>query len=294
MKAWFLALRPKTLTAAVIPIIVGSGLAATTVSSLDSKLSWLALLSALFIQIATNLFNDALDFEKGADTDQRFGPARATQKGWLTAKQVKRVGLFFGFLALLCGIPLVIRGGEVIILIGVVSLFLAYAYTGGPLPLAYFGLGDVFVLIFFGLVAVGGVYYLQTLEYSAAALVAGVQVGCLATALIAINNLRDVDQDREVKKRTLAVLLGPTFVRYEILFLYLICFGLGGYWWMQGMQAAAIFPCVALPMAVRVIKGVFFHPPGALYNRFLALAALTQLLFGIFLTYGLMNPWRPL
>ncbi len=262
--------------------------------TLNKQISLLALFGALFIQIATNLFNDAIDFKKGADTEHRVGPQRATQMGWLTGKQVMRMAFFFLALAVACGVPLVFRGGETIVIIGVLSLLMAYAYTGGPFPLAYLGLGDLFVVIFFGLVAVGGTYYLQALKFSTAAIVAGIQVGCLSTVLIAVNNLRDSEQDKLVNKRTLAVLLGQNFVRYEILGLYVVAFSLGAYWWSNGQQWAAILPMVCLPMALRVIKGVFFNPPGVIYNRFLALAALVQILFGILFTYGLVNAWPSL
>lgn len=291
MNPWIQAFRPKTLSAAVVPVMVGSAVAFSEFGVINQKISLLALLGALFIQIATNLFNDALDFKKGADTESRLGPRRATQMGWLSERQVLRMGALFLGLAIACGIPLVMHAGEVIVAIGLVSLLMAYLYTGGPLPLAYLGLGDLFVLIFFGLIAVGGTYYLQALSYSPSALVAGIQVGCLSTVLIAINNLRDVEQDSLVKKRTLAVLLGKTFVRYEILFLYLLTFALGAYWWGIGERWAAVMPMVSLPMSMRVVKGVFFNEPGIIYNRFLAMASLVQILFGFLFVLGLVNSW---
>ena len=137
--AWIQAFRPKTLTAAVVPVVVGSAVAFAQTGALNKSISLLALFGALFIQIATNLFNDALDFKKGADTEERLGPQRATQMGWMTYKQVIIAGCVFLVLALACGIPLVFRGGEAIIIIGMVSMLMAYAYTGGPLPLAYLG-----------------------------------------------------------------------------------------------------------------------------------------------------------
>lgn len=291
MNPWIQAFRPKTLSAAVVPVMVGSAVAFSETGDINQKLSLLALLGAVFIQIATNLFNDALDFRKGADTEKRLGPKRATQMGWLSEKQVLRMGVFFLVLAVACGVPLVLQGGAVIVGIGLISLLLAYLYTGGPYPLAYLGLGDVFVLLFFGLVAVGGTYYLQNLSYSLGAFVAGVQVGALSTVLIAINNLRDVDQDREVKKRTLAVLLGKKFVRYEILGLYVLTFSLGAYWWSTGEKWAAILPLVTLPMSMRVVKGVHFNEPGLIYNRFLAMSSLVQILFGLMFVLGLINSW---
>jgi 1,4-dihydroxy-2-naphthoate octaprenyltransferase len=211
IKAWLQAFRPKTLTAAIVPVAVGSAVAFSEVGLVNHRITLLALLGALFIQIATNLFNDAIDFKKGADGEHRVGPQRATQMGWFSGKQVLAMGIFFLLLALACGVPLVIHGGWPIVIIGLISLAMAYAYTGGPFPLAYLGLGDLFVILFFGLVAVGGTYYLHTLRFSWSALIAGLQVGCLSAVLIAINNLRDHVGDRQVNKRTLAVLLGPQF-----------------------------------------------------------------------------------
>jgi 1,4-dihydroxy-2-naphthoate octaprenyltransferase len=288
---WIQAFRPKTLTAAVVPVLVGSAVAFREIGPIHQRITLLALLGALFIQIATNLFNDAIDFKKGADRETRIGPQRATQMGWLTGAQVMRMAFIFLLLAVACGVPLVLRGGEVIVAIGLVSVLMAYAYTGGPFPLAYLGLGDLFVILFFGLVAVGGTYYLHVLQFSWGALVAGLQVGCLSTVLIAINNFRDREEDEKVGKNTLAVRFGAGFVRYEILFLYLVSFSLGGYWWTQGNKWAAILPLVALPLALRVVKGVFFNPPSPLFNRFLALASLVQILFGILFVFGLITAW---
>lgn len=150
MKSWILALRPKTLTAAVVPVIVGSGVAALHPLGWKPWISVFALLSACFIQIATNLFNDAIDFKKGADTNERLGPRRVTQSGMLSSRSVMMGGVIALVFAMGFGIPLVIRGGLPIVAIGLVSVLLAYAYTGGPYPLAYRGLGDLFVFIFLG------------------------------------------------------------------------------------------------------------------------------------------------
>lgn len=284
-RALVLATRPKTLIAAVAPICVGTALA-THRTELSAIWSGLALLSALCIQIGTNFFNDAIDFKKGADTAERIGPRRATQSGWLTSRQVHWAGVTFFFLALLLALPLVHRGGWPIVAIGVASLICGYAYTGGPMPLAYFGLGDLFVLIFFGEVAVGGVYYLQTQTWNAAAAVAGLQVGSLATVLIAINNLRDRATDIKVRKRTLAVIGGERFSRIEISALALGPYLAGFYWLQEGMAPALWLPILTLPLALRLVQSIWVTPPSAMYNQFLGKAAGLSLLFSLLLAAG--------
>jgi len=176
-----------------------------------------ALFGALLIQIGTNFSNDYFDFIKGADTEERLGPMRATQAGLVSPQaMLKNFVLVFG-LAVLVGIYLVYRGGWPIVIIGILSIASGILYTGGPMPLGYLGLGDLFVLIFFGPVAVGGTYYVQSLEISEVVILAGFGPGLLATALLAVNNLRDEPTDKKVGKRTLAVRFGPGFARAEYL-----------------------------------------------------------------------------
>jgi len=286
---WVLAFRPRTLTAALAPILVGTGLAALHGIPCRWHLSLFAVLSAAMIQIATNLFNDALDFRKGTDTAERLGPCRVTQAGLIPASRVLVGGGVAAVAAVAFGMPLVMAGGWPIVVIGVVSLLFAYGYTGGPFPLAYLGLGDVFVILFFGLVAVGGVYYLQSHTFGADTVIAGLQVGMLATALLAVNNLRDVEEDRKAGKRTLAVRFGITFGRYEIAVLCLVPFALNLWWAWSGAWTTALLPLLALPLGARVIRGVFTHEPGVVYNRLLAGTAALQLVFGILLTLGMFH-----
>ncbi len=284
---WCIALRVRTLTAAIIPIAVGTALVATTGHKVHGLISLWALLSSLFIQIGTNLINDSLDFKKGADTQDRIGPQRVTQSGLLSPQRVMAGALLSLGMAALFGIPLVMRGGLVILVTGLVSLLLAYAYTGGPFPLAYKGLGDLFVLLFFGIIAVGGVYYLHTLTFSWEALVGGLQVGLLSTVLIAINNLRDIQQDRLAFKKTLAVRWGPGFVRTEILFLTLLSFGFLCFWAMKGHWLAATLPLMSFPLCRSLLREIYDNDPGPVYNQYLAKASLIHTLFGLQLTLGL-------
>lgn len=283
---WLLATRPKTLTAALVPIAVGTALAHARGFVLDWRISVLALVSVTFIQIGTNLVNDAIDFKKGADTEKRIGPKRVTQSGLLTPRQVM-TGAFVCFaLAMATGIPLVIAGGWVIVAIGLLSLLLAYGYTGGPFPLAYLGLGDLFVFLFFGLVAVGGIYFLQSGGWDLSAGVAGAQVGLLATVLIAINNLRDREGDVLVGKRTLAVRLGVTGSRAEILVLCVAPYVLNLYWLQFGLKMAVLLPFFTLPLALRLCLKVLLTAPGPEYNVLLGRAAGLQLLFGLLWSVG--------
>ncbi|MCB0420683.1 MAG: 1,4-dihydroxy-2-naphthoate polyprenyltransferase [Bdellovibrionales bacterium] len=287
MNPWLLALRPKTLSAAVVPIVVGSALAFQSQHPFVLWVSVCALLASLFIQVGTNLFNDAIDYKKGADTHERIGPLRVTQSGLIKPKSVLLMAVACLIVAAAFGFPLVMKGGFPILVVGLASLFLAYSYTGGPFPLAYLGLGDVFVVLFFGWISVMGLFYLHTEVVSMASFVAGTQVGLLATVLIAINNLRDFKQDEKAHKKTLAVRFGQQFVRLEIYGLNMGAFLLLIYWIAQQHWWAGILPLLVLPLSLKVMKGVVENEPGPIYNKFLAMAGAVHLLFGLLLTIGI-------
>jgi 1,4-dihydroxy-2-naphthoate polyprenyltransferase len=206
-RAWLLAVRPRTFPAAVAPVVVGTGMAASR-GVADFLPALAALVAALLIQIGTNLANDVFDHRKGGDTAERIGPTRVVQAGLLPEAQVWRATLVVLGLALLVGVYLVWVGGLPILVIGILSLVCAVAYTGGPYPLAYHGLGDLFVFIFFGWVAVAGTYWVQALTFEADLLVAGTGMGALITAILVVNNLRDRETDAMAGKRTQAVRLG--------------------------------------------------------------------------------------
>lgn len=281
LKSWVLAARPKTLSAAVVPILATIGL----VRSLNLPIQWwiiaCALLSSFCIQIGTNFVNDAMDFKKGADNEKRLGPMRVTQQKIFTFKQVMMMATGFFALAMVFGIPLVIHGGWPIVVIGLLSVLMGYAYTSGPIPLAYFGLGDLFVIIFFGLVAVGGLFYLQTGTYTLDAFVLGLQIGFLSTILIAINNLRDIHTDKEVNKKTLAVRLGVTGAKVWIVFLVIAPFLMGYYWLNQQKYWLYILPTLSLPLGLSVIKKILATAPSAEYNQFLAKSAAYGMIFSL-------------
>lgn len=265
LRAWVLAARPKTLTAAAAPVLVGTGVAAHhhTVEALPALA---ALVGALLIQIATNLANDYYDFVRGGDTEERVGPVRVTQAGILPPATVKR-GMYVTLAAALAvGVYLVFVGGWPIVLIGLVSLALAVLYTGGPFPLAYHGLGDVFVFVFFGLVAVSGTYYVQGLAWPPDAFLAGAAMGALTTAILVVNNLRDIDTDARAGKRTLAVRLGVAGTRVEYAALLAVAFAVPflGMRWMA-WPPDVLVTYLALPLCLRPLRAVFtFTEPRAL------------------------------
>ena len=283
-----MAFRPKTLTAAIVPILTTSALVYGLGYEIKPWVSIFALLSSICIQIGTNLVNDAVDFRKGADTEKRIGPQRVTQSGLMSYRTVMFVAFCFFMLAVAFGIPLVLEGGMPIIILGLLSVAMGYSYTAGPFPLAYLGLGDVFVILFFGLIAVGGLFFLQTETLTMSAIVLGLQVGLHCAVLIAINNLRDVHGDKLVNKRTLAVRFGIQFAKNEILFLCLSPFLLQFYWIIEGKLTAFVFGFAALPLALKIIKGIKNTDPSEEYNKYLAQSAGLHFLFSILLSIGFL------
>jgi 1,4-dihydroxy-2-naphthoate octaprenyltransferase len=223
LKIWIEAARPKTLWASFAPVLIGTAMAYSD-GKWDPIIAIFTMISAVLIQIGTNFANDYFDFFKGADTKKRIGPVRATASGLVKPKTMK-IAYFITFsFSIVFGFYLIERGGWPILIIGTFSVLFGILYTGGPFPLGYKGLGEIFVLIFFGPVAVGGTYYLQTLEMNATVILAGLSPGLISTALLTINNLRDIHTDREAGKRTLAVRFGPFFARTEyILSISLAC-----------------------------------------------------------------------
>lgn len=282
-KAWVLASRPKTLSAAIVPVLIGTAMV------LPREIHWAlfacTLLGSVFIQIGTNFVNDALDFKKGADTGERLGPLRVTQAGLISAEAVLRGAYICFILAALCGVPLIYRAGWPLMVIGIVSILAAYAYTGGPYPLAYNGLGELFVLLFFGFIAVGGTYYVQTQTMAGDVLLAGFAAGSLAVVLIAINNLRDIDGDRKSNKRTMAVRLGEPVARLEIAFFALAPFAAIIAIAIWRGQRGLYLALLALPLALALIVRVW-RSRGAELNRCLAMAGALQWLAGILFVIG--------
>lgn len=287
-QAWLLATRPKTLTATLAPIFVGSAVAYRLNPEINLTLVACALMCTLFLQICTNLVNDVSDFKKGTDDPNRLGPPRAAAQGWLTPREIW-IGVVVTILAAIAfGTPLIMAGGMPIIWIGIASVIAAVAYTAGPYPLAYLGLGEVFVLIFFGWVAVMGLAFNLTLSWPVpGAILAGTQVGLLSVTMIAINNLRDIHGDKKANKNTLAARFGERFIRTLIASCFFAPYVLG-FWWWSITPAAALLPLIAFPLAIIFFKGLQLTPPSREMNSYLGKASVHLLIFGVLLSVALV------
>jgi 1,4-dihydroxy-2-naphthoate octaprenyltransferase len=283
IKALVLASRPKTLPAAVVPVWAGTVLAWVLSGSWDGFLAAMTLAAALGIQIATNFFNDAIDATKGADTGRRTGPRRATASGWVSDRTMMGWGFAFLALAAGCGLVLVRAAGWPVVAIGLPSLYFAYGYTGGPWPLSYRGLGELFVLIFFGWVAVAGTVFVQMGEWRWEALLLGTQIGLLAMVLIGINHLRDRGEDAGTGKRTLAVRWGAKPVRLMIWGEIKLA-ALAGIAWIAFGEPWLVLATLPLwTLGLRISWGALTTPEGAGMNRLLAMSGLQLVAFaGLF------------
>lgn len=279
MKSFILASRPKTLPAAIVPVWVGCALAFHLTGSWNGWLAFYTVMGAVWIQIATNFFNDAIDSDKGADTEARLGPVRATASGRLSRRTVYASAVVCLLIAAAFGWPLYLARGWPMLAIGLPSFYLSYGYTGGPLPLAYKGLGELFVILFFGVVAVTGTVFVQTGIWFTEALVTGLAIGCLSAVLISINNLRDAEEDRSNGKNTLAVKWGRTasinLVRGMTMTAYICAIAL----FESGANLLYFLP--AFFLGLFIIRSICQHAPGQVYNRFLAFSALQLILYAV-------------
>jgi 1,4-dihydroxy-2-naphthoate octaprenyltransferase len=285
--AWFLAVRPRTLPAAVAPVIVGAAMAFAD-DGFRIFPSLAALLGALLLQIGVNLANDYFDYVKGIDTSDRLGPVRVTQSGLIPPTRV-RAGMILVFvIAAAVGLYLVIVGGWPILLVGCAAIIAALSYSGGPYPLASHGLGDIFVFIFFGLVAVCGTYYVQLHQITLATVLNALPLGLLITAILVVNNLRDINTDRKAGKKTLAVTLGERGARAEYLLLMLFAYLFPLVFWLAGlMPTGVLMPLVSLPLAISWIR-VIMKSEGPILNQALAGTAKTTLVYSLLLAIGII------
>jgi 1,4-dihydroxy-2-naphthoate polyprenyltransferase len=286
VRIWLMAARPRTLPAAVAPVVVGTALAVH-----DDHFDWLVLLAtllgAILIQVGTNLSNDYSDARRGADTEDRLGPVRVTAGGLVPPRQVLVATYATFALAVLVGLYLVYVAGPELLLVGGASILAGVLYTGGPRPYGYEGLGEVFVFTFFGIVAVAGSYYVQAEELPWEAFAFAVPVGLLAAAILVVNNVRDLETDRRAGKRTLAVRLGRPRTR--------TLFGLmvyGAYAVVVAMAIAwspwVLLPLVTIPLAVALVRLVREHADGPTLNEALGRTGLLQLGFCILLSAGIL------
>lgn len=289
-RAWLMAIRPATLPAAVGPVMVGLAVAFSLgVFELGPALG--ALVVALLLQVASNVGNDLSDFRSGADTDERLGPPRAAAMGLLSEREMLAgLGVIVG-LAGLVGLYLVSIGGAVILVLGVAAIISAFAYTGGPWPYGYHGLGEVFVFIFFGLVAVAGTTYLQTLSWEPLALVAAMPVGALITAILVVNNLRDIDTDRKAGKRTLSVMLGPRGALAEYDLLLGVAYAVPVALVLAGdASLAALLPLASAPLAFALYRTVHAGGDPRRLNPVLKETARLSLIYSVLFAIGLAVP----
>lgn len=287
-RAWLLAARPATLPAAVAPVLVGSAVA-YHVGQARFLPFLAALLGAVLIQIGTNFANDLFDHRKGADTAARLGPVRVTSSGLFSERQIAQATVAAFGLAALVGLYLVVIGGWPIVVVGLASIAAGVAYTGGPYPLGYNGLGDIFVFVFFGLVAVTGTYYVQALSWSTTALAAAVPVGLLITAILVVNNVRDIDTDRVAGKRTLAVRLGRPATRVQYALCVLGAYAVPPLIWVAGAASGLFWlPLLTLPLAVRLVRTVTGTTDGPILNKSLKQTGLLQLAFALLFAVSLL------
>jgi 1,4-dihydroxy-2-naphthoate octaprenyltransferase len=288
LQIWMMAARPKTLPAGIAPVLVGTALAGYL--HVFHPLRFVAaLLGSVLIQVGTNLSNDYSDARRGADTEDRLGPVRVTAGGLVPPKQVLIATYVTFGLAVLCGAYLVAVAGWQLLLIGVASILAGVLYTGGPRPYGYEGLGELFVFLFFGVAAVAGSYFVQMRDFSWESLALSVPVGLIASALLVVNNTRDIETDRRANKRTLAVRLGRERTRQLYATMVYAAYPLALVTWIFGPLKPWLLVCwLTLPLAVPVVRLVATHTDGPSLNRALAKTGQLQLAFCVLLSSGLL------
>lgn len=286
-QAWLLASRPKTLPAAVSPVIIGSAVAFAE-NGFRFLPALAAFLGALLLQIGANLANDVFDFEKGADQHDRLGPLRVTQAGLLSPKEVK-TGMWIVFgLAAICGIYMTLVSGWFILLIGLLAILAAIAYTGGPFPYGYKGLGEIFVFIFFGFAAVCGTFYAQTNTISQLAVLSSIPVGLLIVAILIVNNVRDYESDKAANKKTLAVRFGLQWARQEFISVVIMAFVFVVLFTISDLVSPWILlTWLSLPLVFTITSSIL-NQRGRILNKTLAATGQLTLTFSLLYTVGLM------
>ena len=288
VRIWLMAARIRTLPAAIAPVLVGTALAGW--QHIFHPLRFVAaLVGAIFIQVGTNLSNDYSDARRGADAEDRLGPVRVTAGGLVPPNQVL-VATYVSFgVAVLAGVYLVVVAGWQLLLVGAASILAGVLYTGGPKPYGYEGLGEVFVFLFFGIVAVAGSYFVQVKHLDWKAFALAVPVGLLASAILVVNNFRDIDSDRRAGKRTLAVRLGRDTTRTMFAVIVYVAFLLAPVTWVFGpMKPWLLLPWLTLPLAAQIVREVRNRTDGPSLNQALAHTGMLQLAFCTLLSAGLL------
>jgi len=286
-EAWILAARPRTLFAAIVPVIVGSSIAVHD-GKFNLAVATIALLCSILIQIGTNLTNDLFDFLHGTDKDGRVGPQRAAASGLLSIKEIK-IGTILTFgLSFLLGLYLVFTGGWIVLSIGVISILAGIAYTAGPLPLAYNGLGDVAAFLFFGLVATVGTYFVQAHEFSWMSFWSSIPVGALITNILVVNNYRDREEDSSNGKNTLAVIFGDRFSRVQYIVFMFTSYAILFVVFFTFKRSFFVFlPLLSLPLSIKLIKMIYTLRGNEL-NKTLELTSKLSAIYGFLFAIGIL------
>jgi len=287
LRAWILASRPKTLLASVVPVLVGTS-AAYGEGYFNLLAALVALICSLLIQVGTNFVNDLYDFLKGTDNETRLGPIRALASGAISVNEM-RLGIFITFaLTFIIGLYLVSVAGTAILVVGVVSILAGITYTAGPFPLAYNGLGDVFVFIFFGFVGTLGSYYVQTLQLNSVVFLASIPVGALITNILIVNNYRDIAGDKAFGKVTLAVKFGESFTQFQFTFFVIISYLVPIIIYVFFTQRLVILlPLLTFPIALKSII-MIFSLRGTALNNTLELSAKLSSIYGVLFSVGFL------
>ncbi len=288
LENWIIASRPKTLAAAIVPVTLGSAVAWNQ-SLFDPIPALFALICALLIQIGTNFANDYFDFKSGADNAERIGFERVSSSGRIPAETVYKAMLISFGLAFLLGLYLVWHAGWIVLLIGILCLIFGYAYTGGPFPLGYNGLGDIFVFIFFGFVSVMTTFYVQALHWSAETFWVALAAGALSTNILVVNNLRDVETDRLSGKKTLGVIFGEKTLKLEYSLLTLLALSIPPHLYMvEGYDLWIFLPFLTIPLMLILNLKVWNFGNRASLNLVLNRTAGVMTLFGLLLSVGIL------
>lgn len=286
LQAWTTAIRLRTLPIPTIQVVTGTCLAYSSVDSIHWLIVFYTWIIAVFVTIGTNLINDVIDFEKGADLPGRVGFLKVISLGLISKESIHYAGIASFILAIALSVPLAFAAGWGLFLLVFLSVICGYCYTGGPYPISYLGLSEFFILIFYGGVCVGVSYYVQTGFFGLQVLLCATQMGLFAILPNALNNFRDMQDDAEDGKLTLAVRFGKTFARCEIALLTLLPFIMGILWIAFGYIQAALLPMCLLPIAFLFVRSIWMIDPGQLFNRLFIFSIFLHFFFGLFLVIG--------
>lgn len=286
VQAWIMAIRPRTMPIPTIQVLTGTILAYAIAGTVDWTLACYTWLIAVCVTIGTNLINDVFDFDRGGDQRNRIGHTKVIRAGLLSRAQVHSGGMLAFSIAILCVIPLILKAGWIMLFLVVLSTICGYCYTGGPYPICYLGLSELFIMVFYGWVCVAAAFFVQTGFVGGAAMLAAVQMGMLAIVPNALNNFRDMFEDAQVQKFTLAVRFGRQFARREIATMTFLPFVLNPLWFAFNFPDAAFFPFLLIPLAFLFVRSIWITEPGPIFNRYFGLSVLVHFLFGLLLVIG--------